>query len=529
MIALEDKKIRRKFVFINSIRLAVLSALLFIDIFLMLFDVPFPGIPIIIALSTAFLLSLANFSLFKRLNIRVAVYFQIMVDITLITILVYFSETFRSPFYFLYILPIIITSLFLTRRDTIYVASFAFIAFGILSNMVYLEVIPFFPQTADIEISLGTFVYNMTMSFIAFSLVAVLSSAYFERMRKTSAELKHVQDSLRDMVMLNNTVMEKMENGFLIADSNGVIISYNERAKTMLRLDSKSDIFNLLNNYTANGDNGHMPLTGGRNYIEINRNELVLGVSISMVQDIYSFERLYVFIVTDLSEKRSIEEELRKKEHLALIGEMAAGIAHEIRNPLASISGSVQFLRQTLKPENEEYKNLMNIIVKESDRLSQSIEDFLDFTKTSPLEKTDMDISALVDEVLELLVVNQGGVDIVKKYGQGYFIQADVKKIKQLLWNLINNAVKAVNGQGTIEIHIFRKDGTVYLSISDDGIGIDDETKEKIFTPFYSKFTSGIGLGMALVKRILEDHNFDISIQSRKGVGTEVTICFKSS
>jgi two-component system sensor histidine kinase PilS (NtrC family) len=502
---------------------------MFIDIFLMLFDVPFPGIPIIISLSAAFLLSLLNFPLFKRLNIRPAVYFQVLVDITLITVLVYFSETFRSPFYFLYIAPIIISSLFLTRRDTIYVASFAFIAFGVLSVLVYLEVIPFYPQTADLEISLGNFIYNMTMSFIAFSLVAVLSSLYFDRMRKTSAELKHVQDSLRDMVLLNNTVMEKMENGFLIADSKGVIISYNERAKTMLGLDSKSNIFTLLFAHSGAGTPGQLPLPGDRTYFESNRRGLVLGVSISLVEDIYSFERLYVFIITDLSVQRAIEEKLRRKEHLALIGEMSAGIAHEIRNPLASISGSVQFLRKALKLDNDEYKNLMDIIVKESDRLSQSIEDFLDFTKTTPLEKIDMDLSLLVDEVVELLVVNQEGVIIVKKYGQGYVIHADMKKIKQLLWNLVTNAIKAVNGAGAIEINIFRKDGDVNLSVSDDGVGIDAAVMEKIFMPFYSKFTSGIGLGMALVKRIVDDHNFDIRIDSQKGIGSEVTVCFRTT
>jgi len=177
LIFIEDKKLQRKFFFINSIRIAVLSALLFIAIFLLLFDIPFPVVPIIISLVAAFLFGLLNFPLFKILNYTFAIYLQLMVDITLITILVYFSESVRSPFYFLYLLPIMIASLFLTRRDTFYVASFSFIIFGTLCNLVYLDVIPFYPPgRANIEISLGNFIYNLTMSFLAFSIVAGISS-----------------------------------------------------------------------------------------------------------------------------------------------------------------------------------------------------------------------------------------------------------------------------------------------------------------------------------------------------------------
>ena len=269
MIAIEDKKVSRKLVFVNSIRVAVLSALLFIAVFLLLFDVSFPKVPIIISLSAAFLISLLNFPLIKRLSFGLSVYFQLLVDITLITILVYFSESFRSPFYFLYILPIMISSLFLTRRDTIYIASFSFIVFGTLSNLVYLDIIPFYPDRATAEISLGNFIYNLAMSFIAFSTVAILSSHYFERIRKTDAELKHVQESLRDMVLLNNTVMEKMENGFVTSDFNGVIISYNQKARSMLKLDSKSNIFDLLTNAPESRQTESPTHPGTQSYFEL--------------------------------------------------------------------------------------------------------------------------------------------------------------------------------------------------------------------------------------------------------------------
>lgn len=527
MIFLEDKKVKRKFIFLNSIRIAVLSALLFISIFLLLFDIPFPVIPIIVSLVVAFFFSLLHFPLFKRLHYRLAVYLQLFGDITLITILVYFSQAFRSPFYFLYILPIIVSALFLNRRDTIYVASFSFIIFGLLSNLIYLEIIPFYPPNAEIEISLGNFLYNLTMSFIAFATVAMLSSYYFDKIRRADAELKHVQDSLRDMVLLNNTVLEKMENGFVTCGSNGMIISYNEKARTMLRLESKSNMFELL---FANSDSyriEELSRANTRGYFEKKIYDLVLGISVSVIENIYSFERLFVFIITDLTEKLAIEDELKKKEHLALIGEMSAGIAHEIRNPLASISGSVQFLQKELTLDNEEFQHLMEIIVKESSRLSQTLEDFLSFTKITPLQKSNIDLAAIVEEVTDLVVYNYQDVNLVKKYGSGYMVYADPKKINQLIWNLINNAAKAVKGVGTIEINIYNKNNDVFLSITDDGMGIEPGDIPKIFTPFYSKFTTGIGLGMSLVKRIIEEHGFEITIHSQKNLGTEVVVWFK--
>ncbi|MGE5343407.1 MAG: sensor histidine kinase [Candidatus Omnitrophota bacterium] len=527
MIAIEDKKIRRKFIFVNSIRIAVLSALIFISVFLLLFDIPFPARPIIIALGVAFLCSLLHFPLFKRLNYRVAVYIQLMVDITLITILVYFSQAFRSPFYFLYILPIIVSAVFLNRRDTIYIASLSFIVFGVLSNLIYLEIIPFYPPNAAVEISLGNFVYNLAMSILAFSSVAFLSSYYFDRLRKTDAELRNARENLRDMILLNNTVMEKMENGFITSDSNGAVISYNEKAKSMLKINAGSNIFDLLFSKFDANQIRKISQEDNKNYFEIQSHLLTLGVSVSIIEKIYSFDKLFVFIVTDLTQRRAIEEELKKKEHLALIGEMSAGIAHEIRNPLASISGSVQFLSKELQFENEEYKKLMDIIVRESTRLSNSIEYFLEFTKVTPLERSQVDMAALIDEIAELVLIHHQGVTLIRKYSPGYWVSADMKKMKQALWNLITNAIKAVNENGTIEINLYRNEDDVYLSIADNGIGIAPADLPRIFTPFYSRFTSGIGLGMALVKRIMDDHGFEITIDSQKDIGTEIRICFR--
>jgi len=536
LIFLEEKEIRQKFVFLNSIRIAVLFILIIASIFIsfLVEKPPFSFVPIFASLTAAIILSIFYFSLFKWANYRIVLYFQFIVDIGLISIIVYYTGGVTSPFYFLYIFPIIVCSIFLTRKDTIYIATFAYIVFGILSDLIYLKIVPYYPIGPYTDITLNVFIYNMVMSFIAFSSIALLSSYYFERMRKTGAELKNARENLKDLMLLNNTVLEKIENGFIICDTNGVIISYNEKSKDLLKLDSKSNILDILSvksSYNVSVSDSDSYLVGGsplgkKYYFEIEINDRVLGVSHSIIEKIYSYDEVYVFIITDLTEKREIEKKLKQKEHFALIGEMSAGIAHEIRNPLASISGSVQFLNKELKLETE-FRNLMDIIVKESTRLSHSINVFLDYARSTPLKKTEFDLSRIIDDVAELVSLNHPEIKVVKKYSEGNIINADVKRINQVVWNLINNSVKALNNKGIIEVNIYKKSDIIYLSVKDNGVGIEGGDMSKIFTPFYSRFASGIGLGMSIVKRIIDEHNFEINIKSEKNIGTEVIICFR--
>ena len=532
MILLEDKEVRRKFVFLNSIRIAILSALILISIFIHLFfETSNKVLPIVASLLAAVILSIVNFYLIRVLIYRTAVYIQLFIDIIVITLLVYFSGGIASPFYFLYILPIIVSANFLKKRDTLYIATLSFILFGILSDLLYLRVVPFYFGISPEHITLGSFVYNLLMSFIAFSTVGILSSFYFEKIKSAGEALRNVQENLKELVQLNNTVMEKMENGFITCDSEGRSIFYNEKSKVLLNLDKQSNIFNLLlspDDFQRIQSLSHI---NNRYYFETQVDGFYMGVSVSFIENLYSIKKIYVFIITDLTEKKEIEETLQQREHLALIGEMAAGIAHEIRNPLASISGSVQFLKKelTLGPE---YKNLMDIIVKESHRLSMSIEEFLEFTHNAPLDKADLDISMVVDEIIELLALNHQDIKFVRRYNNGQFLHGDPKKIKQLVWNLVNNAVKAVTGierDKEVEVAINEEDSHIFLYVKDNGIGIDRTELDKIFTPFYSKFTSGIGLGMPMVKRIVQEHQGDIKIKSKKNIGTEVKVCFSQN
>jgi len=526
LIAVEDRKLQKKLVFLHSIRIAILSALgLVTGIILLFFKSSMSLLAILGVLLAAVAISILFFPLARLLSLRPLLYIELAFDILLVTLLVYLSGGIVSPFYFLYILPIIVASIFLSRRDTLMIATVSFISFGILSDLLYLDIIPYYPNVEVGEVSLGTFIYNLLMSFIAFSSVSFISSYYFERINKTGEQLKNIRENLQDMILLNNSVMEKMENGFITSDAQGQIVSYNAKAAAFLNLKKGGNVFDLLLDKDELPQIRKIWQSNNSYYFEKNLRGFSLGISLSSIEKVSSFERLLVFLITDLSAIKEIEKKLKEKEHLALIGEMAAGIAHEIRNPLASISGSVQFLRQELTLETE-LKNLMDIIVKESNRLSAFIEEFLNFSRQSPLEISEFDLAGIVDDVVAMISLNLGEVRFIKKYNPGNMVHADFKKIKQLVWNLLNNAVKALQENGEIEINLFRDAKAVNLSIHDFGVGMDRDEVEKIFTPFYSKFAFGIGLGMNIVKRIVEEHGFKMEIKSEKNLGTEVVICF---
>ncbi len=527
MIAFEEKKIRQKLIFLNSIRIAILAALILVSAAIFLFfNISFSIVPIIGSLLAAILVSILFFPLSRWRRLKLLIFLQLGGDILLITLLVYFSGGIISPFYFLYILPIIVSAIFLSRRETIYVATFSFVTFGGLSDLLYLRIIPFSPAVGYNHVTLQTFIYNLLMGFIAFASVAVLSSYYFERIKKTGEELRHIQENLQDLILLNSSVMEKMENGFITADPNGRVVTYNEKAAALLGVGGSHNVFDLLLSPVDLQKVREISAEHNRYYFERNYRGWELGVSVSLLERISGFERLYVFLITDLTEIKKIERQLKEKENLALIGQMLAGIAHEIRNPLASISGSVQFLRQELKLAPD-YQNLMSIVVKESERLSRSLEDILNFSKTKTLNIAEFDLVPLVDEVLEMVTRNYPEVRFYRKYSPGHDVRADRERIQRLVWNIITNALKAVGDSGEIEITVYRHNGAVILSIRDNGVGMSREEMARMFTPFFSRFTAGIGLGMFLVKRIVDDHGFRIDIQSEKNKGTEVSVCFR--
>lgn len=514
----------RRIRFLNSIRIAILSGLLFTSLLvLLLLPTPSPVVPLIAVLGLAIVISLLFIPLSRTLSRRRTIYLQIGADLAIVSFLVYLSGGIGSPFYFLYLLPILVSAIFLSRYDTIITATIAFVVFGTLADLLFLKIIPCYPGIEPPDITMGAFVYNLIMAFISFAGMSVLFSYYFEKIRRTRAELASVREDLLDLVQLNGSVLEEMENGFLTCDSRGKVVSCNKKAAAILGVAVGSDLFPLILSPEGIRQVQSLSSSHKRHYFERGYGAFQLGISVSVLERFSSYHRLFVFLITDLTEMKSISRRLEESEHLALIGQMVASIAHEIRNPLASISGSVQFLKGDLTLEPSQQR-LMEIIVHESERLSKSIEDFLSFTRITPVEAVPFDLSAIVDEVVEMLAISQRHIRFERRYDRPVPARGDTLKLKQLLWNLLNNAVKASPTGGAIVVSILREEAGPVLKISDAGVGMKREDLDQVFTPFFSRFSSGIGLGMALVKRIVDEHRFRIAIESERNRGTEVTV-----
>jgi two-component system sensor histidine kinase PilS (NtrC family) len=250
-----------------------------------------------------------------------------------------------------------------------------------------------------------------------------------------------------------------------------------------------------------------------------------------------------VVIFQDVTEVVGLEEELRRNARLAGVGQLAADIAHEIRNPLAAISGSIEVLRSEQPPEPKgEGGRLMEIVLREVDRLNALITDFLQYARPAPPKLEAIRVTELLGEVVEVFRVGAApevGVEI--ETGGALQVEGDEAQLRQVVWNLLQNAAQAIEGEGSIRVAARSvpaaqaplRDGrsaqrdeslVVEIAVTDNGRGIDPEVAERVFDPFFTTKRGGTGLGLATVHRIVESHSGVVQLESRQGEGTTVRI-----
>ncbi len=516
----------QRFYLVAIIRLTVLITFFIANIFIIIFSDKSTA-PLVLGglLLISVIIALIIIFFYKRvINKKRIILIQIITDIFFVSSVVYVSGGIVTPFYFLYIFPIIGAALFFQKRGVILVSALSFIIFGLLSDFLYLEIIPFFPGSNFGKINFNLFIYNLVIAFLAFLSTAFLSHSFIENIRKNKKEIEDIQASYDSLSNLNNIILKSMPTGYLSCNIDGELIAYNEKSLLMFKgLYKDKNIYSFIDKSEFKelkeilNKNEHY-------YKEKYLKDKYIGISVSKLKKIYHSSDIFVIFILDISEKKIMEDKLKNKEKFELIGEMATGIAHEIRNPLASISGAVQFLRKKIEYDQSS-QELMRIIIAESERLSNSIESFLVFSKRDNLNMERVNLSKIVEEIILLQKMSvQKDIKILSYLLEECYINADQDKIKQLVWNLISNAVKALRNKGEIEVHLFQEENQKILLIKDNGVGMDSDEIEKIFNPFYSTFTSGIGLGMAVVKKIVEEHGFKIKVKSKKGLGTEVRL-----
>ncbi|OGW05629.1 MAG: hypothetical protein A2889_02925 [Nitrospinae bacterium RIFCSPLOWO2_01_FULL_39_10] len=504
-------------------------------------------VPVTILIATTYLLTIIYSVLLKLINnLRFLCYLQLIGDILVETGVIYISGGIESPFAFLFILSIIASSIILYRRGGYIIASLSSILYGTLVNLEFYNILhPLTFDSSSVNISpIGeTVIYTLFLNISAFFLVAFLSGYLSEKLKRTGEELEEKSEDLIQLKTFHESVVTNMGSGLMTADLNGRIVSFNLAAEVItgykfydVRGRYYSEFFNiplLKGDFNSLTDN---PVRMEDIFIRKDGINIHIGMNISPLKDDKNNVRGIICVFQDLTTIKEMKEKVIKNEKLAAIGRISAGIAHEIRNPLASISGSIQVLKDELSLHDPNIK-LMDIILRETERLNSIITQFLIYASPYKKNLQTCNIKELITETITLLKNSKeypSNLNIDTSFkNNGITINADSKQIKQVIWNLCLNSIQAMNKGGRMTISVNPpypplvkggEGGFVDIIIKDTGAGISETDLQKIFDPFFTTKEEGTGLGLSTVQKIIEGHNGSINIESKEGYGTTVKI-----
>lgn len=505
-------------------------------------------------LAAILLLSAAYWGMLPRVrNLQSLAYVQVVVDILLETGLVYLTGSEESLFASAYNFSIITGSVLLYRPGGLVAATLSSLLYGGMLTMRFFSLLPpafrSFMRSPD---HVGTEVFfTVLINVGAFFIVALLSSYLAEQARRSSKELEVTQSDLSRLTFLHQLILRCLPSGLLTCDSAGRVTYANQSAQDITGLASEELLgqqlgqifpelpFPLLHEAAQGKQDAQMRRLAMR-YARPDGRVLDLGFSLAPLRTSEGELMGTILHFQDLTETVAMERHLRMVDRLASIGEMAARIAHEIRNPLASVSGSIQILNKELSLEGPN-RRLMEIVLRETNRLNGLITDFLSFAAPGQSRPEPMDLSAVLRETITLFLEQaKGSCQLKTQIPQGLLIEADSKRVRQIVWNLLNNALEAMPHGGELRVSAgwhcgplpsgLRADVTwVNLEIEDSGTGIPEEVRDKVFDPFFTTKEKGTGLGLSIVHRLLEEMGGTVELQSQVGKGTRFKLWLPAS
>ncbi|WP_158447424.1 two-component system sensor histidine kinase NtrB [Syntrophotalea carbinolica] len=455
---------------------------------------------------------------------------QVVWDLVFATFLIYLTGGIASIFSSFYILVILTSVLLLSRRDVILVASAAAILYGSLINFQYYRQLPqllgvVFPT----DVGGAETLYTLFINIVAFLVVGILGGILVGRLLHSEDVRQQITIDYEELERLNRAILENLTSGLVIVDRQLRIRSLNAAAQEML-----GGCFNELYNATISRFFPDQMFVQEGQFQVVSRGEgwLVdrhdcrrpIGYNTSILTD--PDRQVDGLLVTfqDLTDLKEMEERLKRSDRLAAVGQLAAGLAHEIRNPLASISGSVQLLKENIAL-GEEDRSLMNIVVKEADRLNGLLREFLLFARPSPPEKQWFRAEEFVSELANLCSADKrfNNIDIQRHCSPDDELLGDRGQLRQALWNLLINAAEAMPDGGRLIFDFLPNPPR--LVVSDTGPGIPEYLRQKIYDPFFTTKDHGTGLGLATVHNIVEAHGGTLELQGSQQGGASFVVC----
>ena len=453
-------------------------------------------------------------------------YLQFFFDLILISLLIFISGGINSLFTPFYVLIIVYASLLKRRDGGVIALTLSITSYSGIVHLSYLGWVP----GAEVLGPYPLIIYRISLTTLGFMGVAMLGIYLSERLQSARLELGAVK-------VIHQSIVDSIRDGLITLDEKGDITSFNRAAedicgfgqddllgKSFSELFSQSVLDRILgSDFDINPKALHIECWSTNSSGEA----LFVGMSCSPTKSSETGEKGYIVSLQDLTELKNREEDVQLKEKMAAMGEMAAGLAHEIRNPLGSLSGSIQLLQTELQLSDDKAR-LVNIIIRECGRLNNIVGDFLDYAGPRPTHPQAVDLLTLVRDTADLFKNSPEfqpihSIDILPSAEEIRCV-ADSEQFQQVIWNVLQNGVHAMPDGGTLSIQLRHDNSRALLSFHDQGIGMSIEEKRQLFQPFRSGSRNGSGLGMAIVYQIIQKHHGKIDVLSRRNGGTAINI-----
>jgi two-component system sensor histidine kinase PilS (NtrC family) len=449
---------------------------------------------------------------------------QVITDLLMSTAVIYVTGGIDTSFNFLYPLIIIIASILIGEGWAYITATLSFIALGSMLELSHFGILRSYSVTRPDFKSLQAIIL---INLFAYMTVAYLASRLSNRLRRMDVELQDKSGELENLQALHENIVNSISGGLITTDLTGSIKLVNAAGELLLERNEADMVGRKVGELFID------PLPQGefafRREVRAHTRsgkERVFGINITaldvpgrgVIGQVYTFD--------DLTEIRRLEREVRLRDRLAAVGRLASGIAHEIRNPLSSIAGSVKLL-SGISALNDDQRMLVDIVTRESERLNAIITDFLVYSREKRYEMRSVDVIALLEDTLTLLEMRLENIKIIRNFDTANaWTIGDGDKLKQVFWNICENAIRAMESGGTLTVSVGHANGHWRIAFADTGAGIPPQLMEKMFEPFQSNFEGGTGLGLAIVYQIVQAHEASIRAVSRQGAGTEFVLEF---